>query len=75
MTWLFWQVSESKVKHYIIMMFLILFLLPIIPGIDISLGYVFNFLWADFILYNPYIASQDKLKNKNKKDDDANDTF
>ena len=56
MTWLFWQVPESKVKHYIIMMLLILFLLPALFGIRYtSMGYVFNFLWADFI-HNPYIV-------------------
>jgi|TARA_B100001094_G_C18185260_1_gene803399 hypothetical protein len=74
MTWLFWQVPESRVKHYIVMMLLILFFLPALFGIRYtSMGYVFNVLWADFILFNLYTV-QDRIKN-NKKDDDADNTF
>jgi len=74
MTWLFWQVPDFRVKQYIIMMILVLFLLPAFFGIKYtSMGYLLNFLWADFILYSLY-GAQDKIKN-NKKDDDGNDTF
>jgi len=74
MAWLFWQVPEHKVKNYIVMLLLVLFFLPSLFGIRYTgMGYLINFLWADFILYNFYMA-QDKI-NKNKKDDDANDTF
>ncbi len=74
MTWLFWQVPDFRGKQYIIMMILVLFLLPAFFGIKYtSMGYLLNFLWADFILYSLY-GVQDKIKN-NKKDDDGNDTF
>jgi len=55
-------------------MIMVLFFLPALFGIRYTtVGYLFNFLWADFILYSIY-GFQDKIKN-NKKDDDADNTF
>ena len=74
MTWLFWQVPDFRVRHYIFKMIMVLFFLPALFGIRYTtVGYLFNFLWADFILYSIY-GFQDKIKN-NKKDDDADNTF
>ncbi len=74
MTWLFWQVPEYRVKHYIFMMLMVLIFLPALLGVRYtSIGYLFNFIWADFILYSLY-GVQDKINN-NKKDDDADNSF
>ena len=51
---------------------LILFLFPALFNIKYTMfGYLLNYLWADFILFNFYTI-QDKI---NKKDDNGNDTF
>ena len=74
MTWLFRRATPIRVRHYIPMMIMVLFSYPALFGIRYTtVGYLFNFLWADFILYSIY-GFQDKIKN-NKKDDDADNTF
>lgn len=73
MNWLFWIVPEQKRKHYVFMLFLVLFLLPTMFNIKYTMfGYLVNLLWADFILYNFY-SIQDKINNN--KDNDGNNTF
>ena len=73
MNWLFWTVPDNRRRHYIFMLMLVLFFLPVLFNIKYTMfGYFVNLLWADFILFNFY-GIQDKI-NKNK-DNDGNDTF
>lgn len=72
MNWLLWTVPVNRKRHYMLMLWLVLFILPMLFNIRYSMfGYLVNLLWADFILYHFY-SRQD---NTNNKDNDGNDTF
>jgi predicted membrane protein len=72
MNWLLWTVPIHRKRHYLLMLWLVLFFLPILFNIRYSMfGYLVNLLWADFILYHFY-ATQDKINNK---DNDENNTL
>jgi hypothetical protein len=72
--WLYWSVPKKRVSHYLFVMWIAIFILPILFGLKLTtLGYLLNVVWLDFIYYIGYKRSQE-LKNKHK-DDDGNDTF
>ena len=74
MRWLFWQVPDERVNHYIFFMFVAIFVLPWLMNVRFtSLGYFLNIVWLDIIYYWSYRFSQ-KI-NRRKDDKDGNDTF
>ena len=55
--WSSWPVPYNFIKQYIILMLCVLFLFPKIFGLQLTLlGYVINYLWADFMFYVWYKA-------------------
>jgi len=72
--WLNWSVPNERVSHYLFVMWIAIFILPLLFELKLTtLGYLLNVIWLDFIYYISYKRAQE-LKNKHK-DDDGNDTF
>ena len=76
--WSRWSVPPGFIKQYIILMLGVLFLFPKIVGLQLTLlGYVINYLWADFMFYVWYKAKlraqiewEKRQKQKEWRDDD-----
>ena len=79
--WSRWSVPYNFIKQYIILMLCVLFLFPKIVGLQLTLlGYVINYLWADFMFYVWYKAKlraqiewEKRQKQREWKDDDESD--
>jgi hypothetical protein len=73
-SWLYWTVPNERINHYIFLNGFVIFILPYLFGIRLTVfGYLLNIIWIDIIYYVSYKRAQE-LKNKHK-DDDGNDTF
>ena len=76
--WSSWSVPPDFIKQYIILMLGVLFIFPKIVGLQLTLlGYVINYLWADFMFYVWYKAKlraqiewEKRQKQKEWRDDD-----
>ena len=66
--WSRWSVPYGLIKTYIILMLCVLFLFPNIVGLQLTLlGYVINYLWADFMFYVWYKAKLRAQKEWEKR--------
>ena len=55
--WTTFTIPYSHIKHYILLMIFALWFLPGVFGLRFTLmGYVLNYLWADFLFYIWYKA-------------------
>lgn len=60
--WLYWSVPAHKVRHYIITMLFLMFVLPALMGIKFTmLGNLTNLIWYDILIYFMY-----KFEERNK---------
>ena len=67
--WLYWSVPAEKVRHYIIIMTIMMVIVPTyLFGIRFtSLGYLMNFLLYDALYYVTYRIEQ-AMKGKDDRD-------
>ena len=55
--WNRWSVPYNFIKHYLLVMLGVLVIFPKIFGLQFTLlGYVINYLWADFMFFHWYKA-------------------
>ena len=64
--WLFYSVPEHRKMHYAIMMFLIMFVVPVyLLGLRFTmLGNLVNFLLYDFLYYKMFQVEEHIRKNR-----------
>ena len=80
--WSSWPVPYNFIKQYIILMLCVLFLFPKIFGLQLTLlGYVINYVWADFMFFVWYKIKlraqkewekRQKLREWSDDDDESN---
>ena len=80
--WSSWSVPPGFIKQYIILMLGVLIIFPKIVGLQLTLlGYVLNYVWADFmffIWYKAKLRAQIEWERRQKQkewgdDDDKSD--
>ena len=80
--WNRWSVPYGFIKQYIILMLGVLVIFPKIFGLQFTLlGYVINYLWADFMFFHWYKAKlraqkewkrRQKIREWRNDDDESN---